>query len=79
MAVTKKSGRAVVDLVPWDHESKEHIQRLIEQRIACKWDAEYVEGPWVEEQRAGDKCIYWLVSHRLYKIQERQKIPELLI
>lgn len=56
-------SRTSVELIPWDAESSEHADRLIEQRIACGWHADKVEGQWREEQKAGSKCIYWLVSH----------------
>ncbi|SPO04643.1 uncharacterized protein DNG_07328 [Cephalotrichum gorgonifer] len=49
-----------VTLIPWDPESAEHSERLIEQRIACGWHADQVKGSWREAQRAGTKCIYWL-------------------
>lgn len=52
-------------LIPWDPESPEHIARLIEQRVQCGWDAEKVDNSWVMQQKAGRKCIYWIVS-RLY-------------
>lgn len=55
-------SRIAVELVPWDPESQEHAERLIEQRIACGWHADKVEGPWRDAQRAGTKCIYWVVS-----------------
>lgn len=51
-----------VALIPWDPESPEHIQRLIDQRIDCGWHAEMPAGPWRKLQAQGTKCIYWLVS-----------------
>lgn len=56
-------SRTTVELIPWDAESGEHADRLIEQRKACGWHSDKVEGQWREEQKAGSKCIYWLVSH----------------
>ncbi|KAL2114008.1 hypothetical protein VUR80DRAFT_1304 [Thermomyces stellatus] len=53
-------SRTTVELIPWDHESREHRDRLIDQRIACGWHSDKVQGEWKDEQRAGAKCIYWL-------------------
>ena len=54
--------RTKVELVPWDPESHEQADRLIQQRIACGWHSDLVEGPWKEGQKAGTKCIYWMVG-----------------
>lgn len=55
-------SRIAVELVPWDPESPEHAERLIEQRLVCGWHADKVEGPWRKAQIDGTKCIYWVVS-----------------
>ncbi|KAJ4259730.1 hypothetical protein NW762_007661 [Fusarium torreyae] len=48
-------------LVPWDPNSSEHIERLLEQRIQCGWDKtpEIVE-EWREKQTSGKKSIFWI-------------------
>lgn len=51
-----------VQLIPWDPESDEHVERLIQQRIACGWNSEAVETRWRNLQRIGHKCMYWVVS-----------------
>ncbi|ROT35091.1 hypothetical protein SODALDRAFT_77547 [Sodiomyces alkalinus F11] len=48
-------------LMPWDPESDEHVERLIQQRIACGWNAERVASEWKDEQLAGQKSIFWIV------------------
>lgn len=51
-----------VQFIPWDPDSEEHVQRLIQQRIACRWDSDMVESRWKEMQRLGHKSIHWIVS-----------------
>ncbi|KAK7211796.1 hypothetical protein V2G26_018974 [Clonostachys chloroleuca] len=53
--------RTIVEFIPWDAESPEHIQRLIQQRVDCGWHSGLVDGPWKEAHQAGTKCIYWIV------------------
>ncbi|EFQ30162.1 hypothetical protein CGRA01v4_00457 [Colletotrichum graminicola] len=48
-----------VTLIPWDPESADHITRMVDQRIACGWDANLVP-EWQGWQRSGFKCIYWI-------------------
>jgi hypothetical protein len=31
-------------LIPWDPASPAYVQQLVQQRIACGWDHEAVEG-----------------------------------
>jgi hypothetical protein len=57
-----KMSRSIVEFIPWDAESAEHIERLVQQRVDCGWHAGLVDGPWKEAQQAGTKCIYWIVS-----------------
>lgn len=54
--------RTIVEFIPWDAESPEHIQRLIQQRVDCGWHSGLVDGPWKEAHQAGTKCIYWIVG-----------------
>jgi hypothetical protein len=50
-----------IDLIPWDADSPEHIERLLEQRDQCGWNASKVEPVWRPAQKAGSSCIYWIV------------------
>ncbi|VUC25832.1 unnamed protein product [Clonostachys rosea] len=59
--MTAKVSRTIVEFIPWDAESTEHIERLIQQRVDCGWHSRLVDGPWKEAQQAGIKCIYWIV------------------
>ncbi|KAL2755368.1 hypothetical protein ACRALDRAFT_1064493 [Sodiomyces alcalophilus JCM 7366] len=52
-------------LIPWDPESDEHVERLVQQRIACGWNADKVASEWKEDQLAGRKCIYWIEKRPL--------------
>ncbi|CAH0058318.1 unnamed protein product [Clonostachys solani] len=52
-----------VELIPWDPESPDHIARLVLHREECGWHAQKVAGEWADKQRAGTKCIYWIVFH----------------
>ena len=55
-----KSGFSHVDLVPWDPESPEHVERMVQQRIACGWKSEAVE-KWKPWQREGRIALQWVV------------------
>ena len=46
-----------IELIPWDPESIEHVQRLYDQRIACGWNSNLVE-LWRTKQREGKKAIH---------------------
>ncbi|KAM5346971.1 hypothetical protein ACJ41O_009976 [Fusarium nematophilum] len=52
--------REKIQLVPWDPDSPEHIERLISHRVQCGWHEERVGPQWRGEQKAGEKCIYWI-------------------
>lgn len=56
-----KSSKPQVQLIPWDPTSPEHVQRLVQQRIACGWDHEAVEG-WKAAQESGKFNLQWVVS-----------------
>ncbi|KAI1179419.1 hypothetical protein F4777DRAFT_534225 [Nemania sp. FL0916] len=47
-----------IEIIPWDHSSVEHIQRMHDQRIACGWRADEVP-EWVESAKKGGKMFYW--------------------
>ncbi|KAH6683880.1 hypothetical protein B0J14DRAFT_571629 [Halenospora varia] len=55
-----KSPNPPVLLIPWDFTSPEHVQRLVQQRIACGWDHEAVEG-WKAKQESGELNLQWIV------------------
>ncbi|KAH8679665.1 hypothetical protein BGZ60DRAFT_400400 [Tricladium varicosporioides] len=55
-----KSPNHQVLLIPWDTTSPEHVQRLVQQRIACGWDYEAVEG-WKVKQESGELNLQWIV------------------
>jgi hypothetical protein len=57
----KKPAKAKVTLIAWDPESPEHIERMVQQRIACGWKADYVE-IWRDLQRKGKMALQWVVS-----------------
>jgi hypothetical protein len=82
-----KSTKPRVLLIPWDPTSPEHVQRLVEQRIACGWDYEEVEG-WRAKHESGTLNMQWVVStisicnsisssdfHRFSKIPILRKRP----
>lgn len=49
-----------IDLIPWDAESRQHIDRLRSQRKQCGWSWDKVDGPWKESQLNGTKVLYWI-------------------
>lgn len=56
------SPKSQIELIPWDPESPDHLDRLVEQRVQCGWHEAKVNTSWRKEQREGTKCIYWIVS-----------------
>jgi hypothetical protein len=58
--VMVKSTTCQVRLMPWDPDSIEHVQRLIDQRIACGWKSELVP-QWISPQKEGKIAIQWIV------------------
>lgn len=50
------------ELIPWDFENSEHVERMYLQRVACGWRCEEVHDQWVKLSRAGEKGLYWVVS-----------------
>jgi 7-cyano-7-deazaguanine synthase in queuosine biosynthesis len=62
MAVTPfKSSTAQIQLIPWDPESPAHVERMIQQRIACGWKHDKIEG-YRDLQREGKVTLQWVVS-----------------
>ncbi|KAL1647472.1 hypothetical protein SLS58_002802 [Diplodia intermedia] len=57
--------KSKVQLIPWDPESPDHVQRLVEQRLQCGWHAVRVASKWRDEQRAGSKCLYWIQKNAI--------------
>lgn len=53
--------KSEVILIPWDTTSTEHVDRLVQQRIACGWDHQAVQG-WKAAQEAGTFNLQWIVS-----------------
>lgn len=51
-----------IELVPWDCESDEHVERMYNQRVSCGWRCDEVREQWIELTRAGKKTLYWVVS-----------------
>lgn len=51
-----------VELVPWDHDSSEHIERMYLQRLGCGWRSEEVREKWTQLGREGTKTLYWIVG-----------------
>lgn len=49
-----------VELIPWDHTSEAHYERMYDQRIACGWRANEVPD-WKDSQLKGNKAMYWVV------------------
>jgi len=52
--------KVTVDLIAWDPDSPEHVERMFQQRIACGWKSDYVE-KWRGLQREGKMAIQWVV------------------
>jgi hypothetical protein len=49
-----------IRLIPWDADSEEHIQRMIQQRRTCGWKQDAVRS-WVPLQNRGDMALHWIV------------------
>ncbi|TVY44296.1 hypothetical protein LSUB1_G001334 [Lachnellula subtilissima] len=47
-------------LIPWDPTSPGHVERMVQQRIACGWSVEDVEG-WRGRQEIGTLNLQWIV------------------
>ncbi|KAM0811421.1 hypothetical protein AB5N19_11777 [Seiridium cardinale] len=56
----RKAQKASVVLIPWDPDSPEHVERMKQQRIACGWKLEAVDG-WRQLQRDGKIGLHWVV------------------
>ncbi|KAI0525743.1 hypothetical protein F5B22DRAFT_251070 [Xylaria bambusicola] len=49
-----------IEVIPWDHSSPDHVQRMHDQRVACGWRADEVP-EWIESAKRGGKMFYWAV------------------
>ncbi|KAH7308697.1 hypothetical protein B0I35DRAFT_100012 [Stachybotrys elegans] len=65
-----------IDLIPWDPDSSEHIERLIAQREQCGWSAEKVRDPWAQWQREGMRSLFWLVIADESEPNVQEKLAE---
>ena len=52
--------QSLVELIPWDFTSPEHLDRMHEQRVACGWAADDIAS-FVEFSQKGDMVYYWAV------------------
>ncbi|TVY89673.1 hypothetical protein LAWI1_G003160 [Lachnellula willkommii] len=57
---TSGSSKSQVLLIPWDPTSPDHVQRMVQQRIACGWNEDAVEG-WKGRQETGTLNLQWIV------------------
>lgn len=57
-------SQAKIELVPWDHNSEDHVERMRQQRIHCGWMSEMAD-LWKEATVRGIKTMYWVVRHLL--------------
>ncbi|KAI0553339.1 hypothetical protein F4679DRAFT_530857 [Xylaria curta] len=57
--MTSKHARKI-QIIPWDHSSPEHVQRMKDQRVACGWRADEVP-EWVECAERAGRMFYWAV------------------
>lgn len=49
-------------LIPWDTTSPDHVERMIQQRIACGWDYDAsIVQDWKSKQEAGKLNLQWIV------------------
>ncbi len=60
----KSPVQAKVSLIAWDPDSPAHIERMVQQRVACGWKFDYVE-KWRVLQREGKMTLQWVVSQVL--------------
>jgi hypothetical protein len=67
-------SKAQIVLIPWDPDSPEHVERLYQQRIACGWNKQAVEG-WRVLQRAGKIALQWVVSPLFELSRDKQLTP----
>lgn len=53
-----------IELIAWDANSQQHIERLQSQREQCGWSRDKVAGLWRDGQLKGTKVLYWIVRIR---------------
>lgn len=68
----------LVDLVPWDPESADHIDRLVEQRYQCGWayGRDLIGKTWKDAHLAGTKCMYWIVRSLFHESHQSTSNPQ---
>jgi hypothetical protein len=54
-------GPSKLDLIPWDYNSPDHVERAYLQRVACGWRSEEIPD-WIEKCKKGVMNVYFLVS-----------------
>ncbi|KAI5868441.1 hypothetical protein GGS23DRAFT_30907 [Durotheca rogersii] len=59
-----------VELIPWDHQNPDHVERLYDQRVACGWRSDEVP-LWVESAKKGGKIFFWIVLSDALPDRER--------
>lgn len=59
--MTRKIPKDGVELIPWNFEDKEHLQRIEDQRLALGWFPDFSE-VWKEKYAQGRRFMYWIVS-----------------
>jgi hypothetical protein len=57
----KAPARAKVCLIAWDPDSPAHIERMVQQRVACGWHEDYIER-WKVLQIEGKMALEWVVG-----------------
>ncbi|PSK33429.1 E3 ubiquitin-protein ligase ubr1 [Elsinoe australis] len=58
--MTRKIPKDGVELIPWNFEDKEHLQRIEDQRLALGWFPDFSE-VWKEKYAQGRRFMYWIV------------------
>ena len=61
MDANTKKAYDKVELIPWDPVDEKQFQRMYDQRVACGWRHDEVEG-WKEKMLNGQKFLYWIVG-----------------
>jgi len=49
-----------IELIPWDHASPSHLDRMHRQRVACGWRSDEID-KWKALSEEGAKVLYWIV------------------
>ncbi|KAE8442908.1 hypothetical protein EG329_002580 [Mollisiaceae sp. DMI_Dod_QoI] len=59
-SIVTRSPPSKVVLIPWDPDSPEHVDRMVQQRIACGWKFDAIP-KWQIGQREGRKNLQWVI------------------